>query len=67
MLIDSVLDLKMGLTEIMDRLSVNLTCDRYWENKTTMLQKHSRFEGIPENLLLNFVAWIVSDLLCFIN
>ena len=39
----------------------SLTCDRYWENSSSILAKHSRFEGIPENLLLNFSSCVVSE------
>ena len=36
-----------------------LKCDRYYaENHTHFI--YGGYEGIPENLLLNFVVWVVS-------
>lgn len=50
---------KMSILAKLQSLQNNLTCYRYWENSSSVLQKHSRFEGIPENLLLNFSSWLV--------
>lgn len=40
------------------------SCNQYvTQNKTSWL--HTGYEGIPENLLINFLAWIVSLCLHF--
>ena len=42
--------------------SLPMKCDRYYteNNRTTFI--YGGYEGIPENLLINFIVWMVSSL-----
>ncbi|XP_013411385.1 CSC1-like protein 2 isoform X2 [Lingula anatina] len=47
-----------------DVVAANLTCDRYysWDefhNKTKLITIYGGYEGIPENLLINFIVWLL--------
>ena len=43
--------------------NTNMKCNQYiYKNKTHIFNGGNSFEGIPENLLINVIGWIVSVL-----